>query len=490
MSRQISTIHILLLGGIFLVFATPVLAGPVYQPTGVNLILGDVTHGQRAQSASSNPAAAAADIARGSEKMTRGTILSGAAGLEYGNVQNVFDFYDELKNGYAPSDPDDPGGPAHLPEDGGIDLGDIWDSLDPDIQAIVEAAARQVVTQATLLALIKDDAYAKAWLAGDAPFVLGGEHFGGTWTYGVNWSGTSKAFGITQPIEFDRDAARAAIEDWWNQLPIDRPALLPISDDVLLRIDPILNTVRFAISNDSSMLSKATQTTELNLGYSRQAWSNDAGSLFLGVEARLYFMRLSRLSVRFGDITDSEELFDAISHSDFRNDERLGIDIGALWVADNYQIGAQFTNVNEPKFTFPDLDLIPYSDEGVIGFLQQDQIYEMDRQFKLEASVFTTDRRWSAHLGLDTDPTTDPMGDRYQWVTVSGAVKTDKWWFGGARIGYRENLTGTKMKYVGVGVTMFKILNIDLSSAMDTVKIDGNTLPRGLMASIGFQFSW
>jgi hypothetical protein len=73
---------------------------------------------------------------------------------------------------------------------------------------------------------------------------------------------------------------------------------------------------------------------------------------------------------------------------------------------------------------------------------------------------------------------------------VSGAVKTDKWWFGGARIGYRENLTGTKMKYVGVGVTMFKILNIDLSSAMDTVKIDGDTLPRGLMASIGFQFSW
>ena len=40
-------------------------AGPVYQPPGANLTLGDVTHGMRVQSASSNPAAAAADASRG-----------------------------------------------------------------------------------------------------------------------------------------------------------------------------------------------------------------------------------------------------------------------------------------------------------------------------------------------------------------------------------------------------------------------------------------
>jgi hypothetical protein len=306
----------------------------------------------------------------------------------------------------------------------------------------------------------------------------------------VNWSGTSKAFGVVQAIDFDEDAARGALEDWWNQLPINRPAVLPISDDVLLNIDPVSNAVRFAINNDSSMLTKATQTTELNVGYSRPAWTNSKGTLYLGAEARLYFMRLSRLSVRFGDITDSEELFDAIRNSDFRNDERLGIDVGALWVANNYQIGAQVTNVNEPHFTFPDVNLEPYSDDGVIGFLLSDQQYTMDRQFKLEASVYTSDRRWSAHLGLDADSATDPMGDEYQWATVSAGFTTDSWWLPGARIGYRENLAGTKMKYVGIGVTAFKILNIDISSALDTVLIDGQKLPQGLMASIGFQLSW
>jgi hypothetical protein len=437
------------------------------------------------QSASSNPAAAAADLARGTGKSTRGTVLSGAAGLEYGNVEDLFAFYDKVTGAYEPSDPGSGGGgPGQDPDDkpdGGIDLGDIWDSLDPDFQATIDAVAREVARQAALLELIRKEGYGKAWLAADAPFVLGNEHLGGAWTFGVNWSGTSKAFGIVQPIEFDQDVARVALEDWFNQLPIDRPVQFPISDDVLLAIDPVTDAVKFAIDNDSSIVSKAAQMTELNVGYSRHAWSNNAGSLYLGAEARLYLMRLSRLSVRFGDITDSEELFDAIRDSNFQNDNRLGVDIGALWVGENYQIGAQLTNVNEPKFTFPEIDLNPYTDDGIIGFLQGDQSYTMDRQLKLEASLFTSDRRWSTHLGLDADPATDPMGDDFQWLTLSAGFTT---------IGYRQNLTGTEVKYIGIGLTAFKIVNIDISSALDTVSIDGTTLPRGLMTSIGFQIAW
>jgi hypothetical protein len=419
--------------------------------------------------------------------------VSGAVGLEYGNVQDLFDFYDEVTRAYEPSDPGIGGGPGQLPEgkpDGGIDLGEIWDSLDPDFQAAVSAVAREVAVQTALLALIRKDGYARAWLASDVPFVLGGERLGGAWTFGVNWSGTSKAFGIVQPIDFDEDAAQAALEDWFNQLPINRPVQFPLTEQILLTVDPVTNAVRFALENDSSMLSKASQTTELNVGYSRHAWSNDAGRLYLGAEARLYLMRLSRFSVRFGDITDSEELFDAIRDSNFRNDERLGVDIGALWVGENYQLGVQLTNVNEPKFTFPDVNLDPYSDDGIIGFLQSDQSYTMDRQLKLEASLFTADRRWSTHLGYDADSATDPMGDKYQWLTLSAGFTTDSWWIPGGRIGYRENLAGTKLQYIGIGLTAFKIVNLDISSALNTVSIDGRTLPQGLMGSIGFQISW
>ena len=494
MRKSRSFIRKAIVGGIALLSANAVVAQAVFQPPGANLTFGDVTHGQRIQSASGNPAAAAADLARGADTTARGVALSVAAGLEYGNVQDLFDFYDNLTKAYKPGDPGDGGGvPGQLPESKppfGIDLGDIWDSLDPDFQATIEAVGKEVATQTGILALIRDEAYGKAWLSANAPFVLGGEYLGGAWTFGVNWSGTAKAFGIVQAIDFDEDAAVEALEDWWNQLPINRPVQFEVSDEVLLAIEPVTDAVRFAIENDSSMLSKGAQMTELNVGYSRHAWSNSAGSLYLGAEARLYFMRLSRLTVRFGDISNSEELFDYIFDHDFRNDEALGVDIGALWVGENYQIGAQLTNVNEPKFKFPDVNLDSYTNELIIGFLQRDQTYIMDRQLKLEASLFSSDRRWSAHLGLDADPSTDPMGDRYQWLTVSAGLTRDSWWLPGARIGFRQNLSGTEMGYLGIGFTAFKVVNFDIASALDTVSIDGTTLPQGLMVSIGFQMTW
>jgi len=468
-------------------------AGPVYQPPGANLTLGDVTHGMRAQSASSNPAAAAADLARSEGKRTSATVISGAAGLEYGNIQDLFDFYDEVTGAYEPSEPGTGGGPENLPEDkpGGIDLGDIWDDLDPDIQGIVAAFAREVVTQTAILALIRDEGYGKAWIAADAPFVFSNEYLGGAWTFGVNWSGNSKAFGLVQPIEFDEDAAREALEDWINNnLPINRPAQLPVSEDVVLKLMPVTNAVLFTITNDSSIVTKASQTTEFNLGYSRHAWSNDKGSLYLGAEARLYLKRLSRFSFRFGDVADSEELFEAIRDSNFRSDEGLGVDVGALWVSGNYQLGAQVTNVNEPTFAFPQVNLDPYSDDGVIRFLQRDKNYTMDRQLKLEASVFSPKRRWSAHLGYDVDPATGTMGDRFQWMTVSAGFSTDSRWIPSWRVGYRRNLAGSELGYASIGLTAFKIVNFDISSTFDTVRIDGTELPRGLMASIGFQIVW
>ena len=491
MRNKFKNIHQTLAGGLFWLSAAAALAGPVYQPPGANLTYGDVTHGQRVQSASSNPAAAAADLARAPGKSTRGTLLSGAAGLEYGNIQDLFDFLDKVAEAYEPGDSDDAPGqdPGDKP-DGGIDLGEIWDSLDPDFQEAVKDIGREVATQTALLALIRSEGYGKAWVAADVPFVLGSEHLGGAWTFGVNWSGTAKAFGIVHPIEFDEEAALIALQEWFDQLPINRPEVIPLPEQVLLTVDPVTNAVAFALENDSSMVTKSSLMTELNVGYSRRAWSNSKGNLYLGAEARIYLMRLSRLSVRFGDITDTEALFDAIRDQNFRNDNRLGVDIGALWVADNYQIGVQLTNVNEPKFEFPEVDLNPYNNERIIDFLQQDQSYTMDRQLKLEASVFTSDRRWSAHVGLDADPATDPMGDDFQWATLSVGFITDSWWIPGGRIGYRENLAGTKLRYLGIGLTAFKIVNIDISSALDTVSISGTTLPQGLMGSIGFQIAW
>lgn len=471
-------------------------AGPVYQPPGSNLTFGDVTHGLRVQSASSNPAAAAADRARAQGVSNRGLVFSAAAGIEYGNVQELFDLYDEITGAYKPSEPGTPPGPGQTPDpDNGIDIDAIIDELDPELRAVIDAVAAELTAQAGLLAIIAAEGYARAWVSADVPVVLNGNLWGGTWTTGINWSGSSKAFGATVPVEFDVDAALAelgrALDDFLNDVVPNPPEEVQLSPDVLMNIDPASRNIILLLDTDSSLLTKATQTTELNLGYSREAWSNESGSFFLGAEAKLYLMRLSRFSARFGDITDSEELFDAIDNADFRNDQRVGVDIGVLWVGNNYQLGAQWTNINQPEFKYPEIDVSPYSDARIIEAIQREQIYTMDSQIKLEGSVFTSDRRWSAHLGIDADSATDALGDEYQWATLSAAwTRPDSFWLPNLRFGWRQNLSGTELGYLSVGATMFRCINIDLSSALDTVKISGTELPQGLMGSIGFHINW
>lgn len=489
----------LLCGGRFtiacamLAAAATVWAGPVYQPPGANLTYGDVAHGQRVLSTSTNPAAAAANLERSDGSSGGAAALTASAGLEYGNLDNLFAFYDGVTGGYDPGEPGAGGGPGQLPEDkpsGGIDLGEIWDSLDPDARAAAEAVAAEVARQAALLAIIRDEGFAKAWVSADIPVLLKQSPGGGAWTLGLNWSGSTKARGVVDAIDFDAGAAQEILAAWLNELPVDRTSPLALSDEVLLYYDAASNRSRLGLDNDSSIISKSSQTTEFSAAYSRLAWSNESGGLYLGSKARLYLAKLSRISVRFGDITDSEELFDAIRDSDFSNDTRLGFDAGVLWVADNYQLGAQITNLNSPKFSFPELDLQPYRNPDIIEFLRRDRVYRMNAQLKFEASVFSASRRWSAHLGLDADSATDPLGDDYRWLTLSAGWVTTSRWLPNVRLGYRENLEGSRAKYLSAGLTFFNIMNFDVAASLETASINGRDLPRGLMASLGFQINW
>ena len=467
-------------------------AQQLFQPPGANLTFGDVTHGQRAQSASTNPAAAAADLAREGDAAQSGTVLSAAAGVEYGNIEQLWDYYDRLSQAFAKSDPDDDvGGPGQDPGDkpgDGIDLGGIWDLLDPDIQDEVNSVINQVTFQATALALISAEGYGKAWVTADAPFVFKNEYFGGAWTMQLHWSGSSRAFGLGRAIEFSREDAQAAIQDWFDTEVANRPNTLLIGDQVRLVIDAFGN-VDFSLQNDSLLLAKSSQLAALSLGYSRELWSGAGGTLFVGLEGHLYNMRLSRYGVRLGDITDSEELFDEIRNADFESDARVGVDLGALWVADNYQVGAQLRSINQPDFRFPAISL-PITDPDLIALLQRDTTYTMERQLKLEASLFSPDRRWSFHLAGDANSAKDPVGNEFQWLTASAGYSTRNDWFPGIRFGYRRNLVGTEKTYLSLGATLFKYFNVDLASALNTTRIDGRELPESLMVSIGFQVAW
>ncbi len=163
---------------------------------------------------------------------------------------------------------------------------------------------------------------------------------------------------------------------------------------------------------------------EVSLGYGREI-STRRGQLFIGAEGKFYGLDLSRVGVRFGDITDSEVLWETIRDANYLSDSSFGVDVGVLWATDRYQRGASLTNVNEPTFYYPNLDTGRYSDSEVIDRLIQDQSYTMTRQLKLEGTVYGRSRDWSMNLGLDANEAEDPMGDTFQWLTLSAGLATD-----------------------------------------------------------------
>ena len=91
---------------------------------------------------------------------------------------------------------------------------------------------------------------------------------------------------------------------------------------------------------------------------------------------------------------------------------------------------------------------------------------------------------------IDLNPAVDPMGDDYQWASVSAGYATKNWWLPGIRTGLQSNLAGTQLTYLSAGLTLFKYLDIDVASALDTVKIDGEDLPRGLNISVALSASF
>ena len=432
---------------------------------------------------------------RGGDFAKSSGMLAAGAGVEYGVVNNFFDFINKTSESIEPSSPD-----ADEPEDdqpdkpsGGVNMDEILDEIignNPNIEDALKKIANKAITLGSALALISTEAYGKAFVTADAPLTLKAKVYGGTLSFDVNVSATSKIAGLTDTLDFDREHLISQLKVA-AQLADDAGATdFELSGDMTLTVDPSESKVRLKFQNDSLLITKAATIQEYAVGYSHPVGEFENGKLFLGVKPKYIRAGLTRVGIRLGDITDSEELFDEIKNSEFIYDDELSIDMGAMWVSDYYQVGGSLTNINEPSFGFPVIDTSKLTNQGFIDRAKRGQKYVMERQLKLEAGFHTIDRKWTINTALDLDSAADPMGDDYQWASISGGYATKSWWFPGARVGVHSNLAGTELTYLSAGVTLFKYVDFDISSTLDTVEIDDKNLPRGLNFSIGVAASF
>ena len=343
-------------------------------PEGLNL-----NYAQKALSGIGNPAAAALVVKRNDANPIRGGYLSAGGGVEFGDLDEIFDKINDISNEIDP--PDEPENAPPTPEN--PDKNPLWDDLFlkyPELEDRLDIIKDRVLSTAALLALIQVEGYAKAAINAHASFILNENLYGGTLLLGSSFKGTSKALGIAEVIEFDAGYALEQLKTLPSFSDTDPIQDIDLSSGIVLHYDPSHQNSSISIENDSLLLVKSTKVAEFSLAYSHIAKSFDQGDLYWGVKPTFYRVGLTNVTARLGDITDAEELFDDIKDADYIYRNGFDFDMGLVFSASNYQLGLSLNNALERTYDFPKIDRRRYSSEYILRKLDSHATFTMERQ--------------------------------------------------------------------------------------------------------------
>ncbi len=473
------------------ILSNTLIAEPIYHPSGAQLTFGGMSHRQMTVSDMGNPAhPASIPYPEGDGGLYSGGLSIGL-GIEYDGNDNFFKLLDQAgaSGSTVPGDGGSSGGDPDSGEDGTtiIPPGVV---LDPAVQAQLDAIVNEIAVAAAVIAVSVTGINAKAFVSADIPVLISNNTLGGAWTFGANTSITTNLRGLNDPINFSSTEALTNLQNAYNSLPAaNTTETYDLSGGTSVTIDD-QGATKYRFDNNSGVITRAAQVTEISIGYSRKIWQQDDNKAYIGVKPKYMNVGLSNTAVPIANIDKAKDIFDALDSSSFKYDQDFSVDLGAIWSGKQYQLGATLTNLNEPDFQYPAADLSGFTNPDIIQFIRNGENYVMERQLKFDAGMISSSGAWGINFGLDANAVPDPMGDDYQWASIGVGFASDNWWLPGARAGIRKNMAGSELTYVTAGITVFKILNIDLASTTQTVQIDGQTVPRGLIANLGINMQF
>ena len=455
------------------------LAEPIYHPSGSQLTFGGMTHRHLTVSDMGNPAQPAINPAPGTRGGRYGAGIAIGLGIEYDAHDRLWELLDNAgeEDALAPGDGDD--------DESGESGPDFPDITNPDFIALIDDIKKKAVDLALVVGTAVTGLNAKVFTSADIPLLISNETLGGSWTFGANVSITTNLKGINDPIEFDADTALSILKGIYV-VPTLTAEDFDLSGGLIVTVNPDGST-SYRFENDSGTITRAAQITEIGIGYSRKIWAKQDNEIYLGIKPKFYSVGLSNAFVFIDNIEDAQSIFEALDKDNFHYTEDFGIDLGAIWTGKQYQLGATLTNINEPDFKYPDINLSNITNPNIIKAINKTQTYTMERQLKLEGGYISKTGAWGINVGLDANAVPDPMFDDYQWLSAGVGFASDSWWLPGARVGIRKNLAGSKFTYLTAGITMFNVVNLDLASTTKTVKVDGNDIPQGLILNLSAQ---
>jgi len=466
---------ILLISSFILV--SSVFATPVQHPSGPNLSYGAISNSQNIMSDITNPAAGAAVFTVKSGQIRFGVLSSIGGGYEIGDVENLVTEVDNtiklFTNGIN----------QNIPQFSQIRPVDPNLTTSQNVANVLADLNSIIANTNIVMDNLQKDGYFKQFGSVHAPImplIVSHNAFDGSFVFDINKSTVTLASFLSEDI--DPVVANSAI--FLQVQAAEGGAALNLGD---------------VITSDTLIIVKGTSVTEFSLGYSIPQWQSNEGQLFLGLRANFYKVAVTR-SFEFVDSSSDETLdsiFDENKEKNLIYKTGYGIDLGVLWVSQNYRGGATLKNINNPHFDFNTLDIDAIMDPVIKAELKKNDRYEMTPQLRLEGALFTTDQNWVFGVAVDANSIPDPVGHEYQWATISAAYATNSFSVPGFRVGFRANLAGNKLSYLTTGVTLFKYLNLDVAYSIEDIEIEENnltsvdgTVARSIIVNIGLEISF
>ena len=245
----------------------------------------------------------------------------------------------------------------------------------------------------------------------------------------------------------------------------------------------------------SSLYIKGANIFQLGAGYSRSVFelkgrSPLKGELIVGARGNLYMASLTKqVALVNRDGIDDKSVGDLISDgldANSKDTTAFGVDIGAVWQSDFYQLGLTGKNLNSPEFNYGSL---AGSQEAQL-FKEEitlDETHIMDPQFTVDGAVFTKTKALMVSGSFDLTEVNDMVGDKQQNLHVAATYFPQNPFVPVARFGYQKNLAGSELSALNFGLGLFRgVANLDFTYGLESVQVDGSSMPR----QMGMQFSF
>ncbi len=417
-------------------------SAPYVMSPGAALTTGPISLPYSLESVAHNPAAGEL-VVRSDETLRTGYWSNLGGGVEYGDVTDFEDDLDEL-----------------------IDILD--DGLTGD------SSADEVIDRFSgVLADMSQEGYLK---------------FEGTWALPIF------------PVVYRSEALKGTIS-------LDIAQDVQGKASILYADDLAFNSTTQDFSTTASIYLKSGVQTRFAAGYSRPVYTRAVGqfngTLIAGTRLNIINLKLSKQILALTNL-DGESLGDVIKDEYENNQEdatNAGLDVGLIWVAEKYRLGLTMTNLNQPSFDYGKLGVncesmtnitqqancfVARDHIQVNGSIDGSETHTMNALTTVDASYILTER-WTVSGSMELAKYDDLVGDENQWMAVSTTWFPQTMWIPAVRLGYKSNLAGSKLSSVNWGFTAFKIFNFDLAYGLESIDVDGTSVPRSFGASIGFQ---